>query len=94
MPHELPNDLRLKTGRVQNNVKTSCDYNLVPSLLFHMETRVFLKYFVRGCSKMLVRLSVVFCERLQPQNVIFLFSIKYWYLLTAKTTDINDFYME
>ena len=82
MPHELPNDLRLETREVQNNVKTLCNYNLVTSLppkkkillilakdslkielnfsrsvLFHMETRVFLKYFVRGCSLVLRNLQ-------------------------------------
>ena len=35
-------------------------------------------------------LSVVFCEGLQLQNVMFLFSIKHQYLLTAKTTDANN----
>ena len=66
--------------KVQKNVKTSWNYNLVPSLpplrffflsmlakdslkieielsrsaLFHMKTRIFLKYFVRACSYVLV----------------------------------------
>ena len=33
LPHELPNDLRTwEIRKVQNNVKTSWKYNLVPSL--------------------------------------------------------------
>ena len=47
--------------KVQNSVKTSWKYDLVPSFppkkldfsrnsLFHMKTKVFLKYFVRACS--------------------------------------------
>ena len=36
--------------------------------------------------------SVGFCEGLHPQNVfIFLFSMKHLYLLTVKTTDVNNY---
>ena len=36
-------------------------------------------------------LNVVFCEGLQLQNVIiFLISMKHKYLLTEKTTEVND----
>ena len=38
-------------------------------------------------SKILIRLNMVFLESLQPQNVLimFLFTIKHSYLLTANT---------
>ena len=43
-------------------------------------------------SKVFMRPNVGFSERLQPQNVIiYLFSMKYSYLLTMKTTsDVNN----
>ena len=37
-----------------------------------------------------LKLNVVSCEGLQPQNVIFLFSMKRVNLLTVKTTDVNN----
>ena len=42
-----------------------------------------------------MRLNVVFLEGLQAQNVLimFLFSMKHSYLLTAKTTQDVNFYM-
>ena len=49
----------------------------------------YLYAFFISASKIFMRLSVVFCEGVQPQSLIFLFSVKQ-YLLTAKTTDINN----
>ena len=47
-------------------------------------------FFIRT-NNILMRFNVVFCEGLQPQNVIIiLFSMKHKYLLTAKTTDVNN----
>ena len=44
-----------------------------------------------------MRLNVVFCEGLQPQNIIiFLFSMKHLYLLRRRTTPdiiLSIFYM-
>ena len=56
------------------------------------------RFFIR-ISKILVSLNVAFLEGLQPQNVLimFLFSMKHSYLLTAKTTQdviiLSGFYM-
>ena len=52
-------------------------------------------FFIRA-SKIFMRLNVAVCEGLQPQNVIFLFSLKHQYLLTVKTTTLiilSNFYM-